>query len=250
MRSAERTTDDHDTVTARPAESSGPEFDEEPVDDHLNNAASRPPGPHGRIGRHPDPVSASVSPAVGASYLIFLACVDVSASGYVGGSHVLGSAECGVGSSSGRILRAATRKRDQRSVEGHRFVLPYQPFEHATFPIPLLPEAIAAPVRLAHAVADPMRWRQQLAVLDRSNLVVQQSSCKCRRAGGVVRADQMRRSRRVQPWPVIRLESKKASLHRHRQSAADRSLRMHFAHRALPDRQGECFSNLQRRLIC
>jgi hypothetical protein len=88
----------------------------------------------------------------------------------------------------------------------------------------LLPEVIAAPVRLAHAVADPMRWRQQLAVLDRSNLVVQQSSCKCRRAGGVVRADQMRRSRRVQPWPVIRLESKKASLHRHRQSAADRSL--------------------------
>jgi hypothetical protein len=51
MRNAETTTDDHDIVTARPAESSGPEFDEAPVDDHLNNDASRPRVPPRRIVR-------------------------------------------------------------------------------------------------------------------------------------------------------------------------------------------------------
>jgi hypothetical protein len=85
MRNAETTTDDRDTVTARPAESSGPEFDEGPVDDHPNNDAPRPRGPHGRIGRHPAPVSASVSLAAGSSHLIFLTCVGVSAPGHVGG---------------------------------------------------------------------------------------------------------------------------------------------------------------------
>ncbi len=84
MRNAETATDDHDTVTAKPAECSGPEFNEGPIDDHPNNDASRPPGPHGRIDR-PDPVSASVSPAAGSSYLIFLTCVGVSASDYGGG---------------------------------------------------------------------------------------------------------------------------------------------------------------------
>jgi hypothetical protein len=82
---AETTTDYHDTVTARPAESSGPELDEGPVDDRPNNDASRPRGPHGRIGRYPAPVSASVSPKAGYSHLIFLTCVSVSASDYVGG---------------------------------------------------------------------------------------------------------------------------------------------------------------------
>jgi hypothetical protein len=85
MRNAETTTDDHDSLTARPAESSGPEFDEGPVDDHPNDDASCPRGPRGRIGRHPAPVSASVSPAAGSSHLICLSCVGVSAPGYVGG---------------------------------------------------------------------------------------------------------------------------------------------------------------------